>query len=95
MQEQAGESKALPAATAVDPSGRALYCSDRLPAADGVLCHRKFEDRRTPAISNRRLKLPGFSVSIKGGMLRLQTQQIAMEYSIGEPVSPTSLSVQS
>ena len=82
-----------PAAVVVASSGGARFTvlTDRLIRMEQSSA--PFEDRATLAVLNRRLPVPSFSHSEAGGVLTITTASVALSYTVGQPFSPTSLTV--
>ena len=49
----------------------------------------------TIAMMNRNLPVPQFSSSTNGGILSIKTASVALSYTLGQPFSPSTLSVAS
>ena len=54
-----------------------------------------FEDRSTLAFLNRNLPSPEFTAAESGGVLTITTAAVTLRYTVGQPFSPTTLSVKS
>ena len=82
-----------PAAVVVASSGGARFTvlTDRLIRMEQSSA--PFEDRSTLAVLNRKLPVPSFTHSESGGVLTITTASVALYYTLGQPFSPTSLTV--
>lgn len=54
-----------------------------------------FEDRPTLAMVNRNLAAPTFTSSVTAGVLTIQTAEVALHYTVGQPFSASTLWVES
>jgi hypothetical protein len=54
-----------------------------------------FEDRATPAVLNRKLAVPHFTTKVTSGVLTIETADMRVSYTVGQPFSGSSLSARS
>jgi hypothetical protein len=87
-----------PESVVLDSSGTARFTilTERLIRMEQRGSRAKgFEDRSTLAFLNRNLPLPAFHSSESDGTLTISTNAVTLRYVVGQPFSPSTLSVKS
>lgn len=91
---------ANPAAVVTDSAGLARFTVltprlIRMESIAGANAAKTFEDRATIAILNRNVTVPAFTHAENGGVLTITTSAVTLTYTVGQPFSPSTLSVTS
>ena len=85
-----------PAAVVVAADGMARFTvlTDHLIRMEYARTKGQFEDRASLAVLNRRLRVPKFTHTVSGGVLKITTAAVELAYIVGKGFTPETLSVQ-